>query len=254
MNRKSISTPAKPPSEALRTHADAPPAKKSLLREYIEPLLVILLLALVVRTFVVHAYRIPSGSMEDTLLVGDYLLANRFVYGAPIEIPFTGIVLGRLPGLAGPQRGDVVIFASWTDTSEDFIKRCVGLPGDRILVEDNVLTVNDRPFDDILQERLGSREGVFPTIKYVPSRYLNAHGLGGLDPSNYGPHVVPEGHLFVMGDNRNNSADSRFHGDVPMSRLKARAIIMYFSLASPENPREILAYRIRWGRIGRLIY
>jgi len=243
----------KAPSEVLRNHPDAPDRKKSLLREYVEPLLGILLVALLIRMFIVHAYRIPSGSMEDTLLVGDYLLANRFVYGAPVEIPFTGIVFGRLPGLTGPQRGDVVIFASWTDTTEDFIKRCVGLPGDIILVRDNVLTVNGRPFDDSLKERFGNDESIFPKVKYVPSPYMNTYGLGGVDPSNYGPHVVRQGYIFVMGDNRNNSADSRFHGDVPMWRLKARAMIIYWSMDTGKPIWDVPAF-VRWERIGRLVH
>ena len=253
MNQKATRPPSIPPSQVLKNRDDAPNRAKSLFREYVEPLVGILLLALVIRTFVVHAYRIPSGSMEDTLLVGDYLLANRFVYGAPIEIPFTGIVFGRLPGLTGPQRGDVVIFASWTDTSEDFIKRCVGLPGDRILVRDNVLTVNGRPFDDVLAERFGDDQSIYPKVKYVASRYQNAYGLGGIDPSNYGPHVVPSGHVFVMGDNRNNSADSRFHGDVPISRLKARAMIMYWSMDTSKPVWDLPEF-VRWDRIGRLIH
>jgi len=248
-----LSAPRQSPGEVLRGQAGAPKKTKSLFREYVEPLAAILLLALLIRTFFIHAYRIPSGSMEDTLLVGDYLLANRFVYGAPLEIPFTGIVFGRLPGLTGPKRGDVVIFASWTDTSEDFIKRCVGLPGDTVLVQNNVLTVNGRNFDEVLRERFGANEAIYPQVKYVQSRYFGSYALGGIDPANYGPHVVPARHVFVMGDNRNNSADSRFHGDVPMSRLKARAMIIYFSIDTAEPVWNLRAF-IRWGRIGRLIH
>ena len=252
MNRRSTAPPDSSPGRALGKRTDAPDRKKSLVREYLEPVLAILLIALVIRTFVVHAYRIPSGSMEDTLLIGDYLLANRFIYGSPIEIPFTGIVLGRLPAISGPQRGDVVIFASWTDTSEDFIKRCVGLPGDTIVVRNNVLTVNGRVFDEVLRERFGDEPSVFPKIKYTPTRYLSTYGFGSVDPGNYGPHIVPPGHLFVMGDNRNNSADSRFHGDVPLSRLKARAMIIYWSMDT-SRPIWDLAEFVRWRRIGRLI-
>jgi len=107
-----VDKPPVVPSSVVAGSGEKTATRKSLGKEYVQPLLTVLLVALVIRTFVIHAYRIPSGSMEDTLLVGDFLLANRFVYGSPIEIPFTGIVLGRLPAISSPQRGDVVIFAS----------------------------------------------------------------------------------------------------------------------------------------------
>ena len=230
--------------------------RKSVFREYVEAVLVIVAIALVVRTFVVHAYRIPSGSMEDTLLIGDFLLANRFAYGAPIEIPFTGIVLGRLPAVTEPQRGDVVIFASWHNSTEDFIKRCVGLPGDTILVRNNVLYVNGRNFDEILYERFGGDPSVFPRVKTLP--YARRF-ISGMDPANYPAsdegHIVAPGHYFMMGDNRDASADSRIpgNGDVPFERLKARAIIVYFSLDTTK-PLWNLVNAVRWDRIGRLIH
>jgi signal peptidase I len=239
-----------PPSKILEDEIGTPIRKKSVVREYTEAILVIVAVALLLRTFVVHAYRIPSSSMEDTLLIGDFLLANRFVYGAPIEVPFTGITLGRLPALSEPKHGDILIFASWADTTEDFIKRCVGLPGDTILVRNNVLTVNGRSFDDMLKERFGDDMSVFPEVKY--SRF-HRRRVVGIDPANYGPHVVPAGHLFMMGDNRDFSSDSRFNGDVPMRRLKARAIVIYMSLDT-NRPGFGLLTSIRWNRIGRLIH
>ena len=230
--------------------------RKSLLREYVEMILFIVTIGLLVRTFVVHAYRIPSGSMEDTLLIGDFLLANRFVYGAPVEIPFTGIVLGRLPAISSPQRGDVVIFASWHDSTEDFIKRCVGLPGDTILVRNNVLYVNGRDFSEILHERFGDDPSIYPRVKTLP---YGRRFVGGMDPANYPAsnegHIVAPGHYFMMGDNRDASADSRIpgNGDVPFERLKARAIIIYFSLDATK-PLWNIAGAVRWDRIGRLIH
>jgi signal peptidase I len=223
--------------------------RKSIVREYVEVILVIVFVAVVIRMFIIHAYRIPSGSMEDTLLVGDYLLGNRFVYGAPIEIPFTGIVLGRLPAIDEPKRGDIVIFASWADTSEDFIKRVIGLPGDTILVRNSVLTVNGKPFRETLDERFGDDPRVFPRIKNEPTRFTQ---LFGNRAGNFGPHIVADDHLFVMGDNRYNSADSRVNGDVPKNRLKARAMVVYFSIDTTK-PVWNLAEFIRWNRIGRLI-
>lgn len=245
--------PAVTPGSVVAKIENGPEKKKSLLREYVQPLLVVLLVALVIRTFVIHAYRIPSGSMEDTLLVGDYLLANRFVYGSPVEIPFTGIVLGRLPAITSPKRGDVVIFASWADTTEDFIKRCVGLPGDTILVRNNVLSVNGTPFGETLRERFGNDWRVFPSVKYAPTHYIGMSGTVFFDPTNFGPHVVPQGHMFVMGDNRNNSADSRFYGDVPLYRLKARALVIYWSMDTGRHLWNLSEF-VRWNRIGRLIH
>ncbi len=239
------------PGVVLEDRSGAPIRKKSVVREYAEAIFVILAIALVIRTFVVHAYRIPSSSMEDTLLIGDFLLANRFIYGSPVEIPFTGIVLGRLPEVSPPERGDVVIFASWTDTTEDFIKRLVGLPGDTILVDDNVLYVNGEPFDEIIEDRYAYDPEIYPEIKYAAPEQRPR--LIGIDPTNYGPHVVKEGHYFMMGDNRDFSADSRFHGDVPAHRIKARAVIIYLSLDT-EKPLWNLPAAIRWDRIGRLIH
>ena len=239
-----------PPSEVLKGEPGQPTKRKSIFREYVEGILMIVAVALALRTLVVHAYRIPSSSMEDTLLVGDFLLANRFVYGAPVEIPFTGIVLGRLPAFSEPKYGDVLIFASWADTTEDFIKRCVGLPGDTILVRNNVLTVNGRLFSDILKERFGDDMSIYPKVKY--SQFYRRQ-IVGIDPANYGPHVVSPRHLFMMGDNRDFSSDSRFNGDVPMHRLKARAIVIYMSLDTGRGGLDLLT-SIRWDRIGRLIH
>jgi signal peptidase I len=250
---KSQNPKTRSPAEAIGEGSDATKRERNILREYIEPLLVILLVALAIRTFVIHAYRIPSGSMEDTLLVGDYLLANRFVYGAPVEVPFTGIVLGRLPAIEEPQRGDIAIFASWRDTTEDFIKRVVGLPGDTVLVRDNVLYINGVPFKEMLDERFGDDLRVFPRIKSEPTirmRNLNGRARRG---GGYGPHIVAPGHLFVMGDNRHNSADSRYNGDVPMTRLKARAMVIYWSMDATKRLWNLAEF-VRWNRIGRLIH
>ena len=253
MSRDESQRDAPSPEEALAGEAGEPRRRKSLFREYVEPLLVILFVALVIRTFVIHAYRIPSGSMEDTLLVGDYLLANRFVWGAPVEIPFTGIVLGRLPAFNEPRRGDIAIFASWQDTTEDFIKRIVGLPGDTILVRDDLLTVNGKPFRDELNARFGHDPRIFPEIKFNPTRSYRHRGFGGSLASDYGPHVVAPGHVFAMGDNRHNSSDSRYQGDIPLHRLKARAMIIYWSM-DLSRPLWNLAEFVRWERIGRLIH
>ncbi len=124
----------------------APSAPKSTVKEYASSLLIAVGLALFIRTTVVQAFYIPSGSMEDTLLVGDYLLANKFVYGAPVDIPLAELTLFRLPGLRDPRPGDIVIFRSPTDPDRDLIKRCVAVGGQRLEVVDKVLYVDGQPF------------------------------------------------------------------------------------------------------------
>jgi signal peptidase I len=193
--------------------------KKDVLREWLKSIVIALVLALLTRATVVQAFRIPTSSMEDTLLVGDFLLVNKFLYGS--RIPFTDY---RLPKVRLPKRGDVIVFKHPTE-GKDFIKRCVGLPGDTIELKNDVLFVNGSPQKE-------------------PFKVLR--GFGG-QISNFGPVVVPEGHIFMMGDNRHNSYDSRAWGALDMQYIKGKAMVMYFSW----NKQTHLP---RWGRIGRLIH
>lgn len=180
-------------------------AIKPVWREYLEAIAVAVLLALVIRTFAFQAFRIPSGSMEDTLLVGDYLFVSKFLYGA--EVPFTGGA--RLPAIRQPKHGDIIVFRYPEDPSEDFIKRCVGVPGDVIEVRDKILYVNGEAQDE-------------PYVKHV-SRSIRS----GVD--NFGPVTVPEGKYFMMGDNRDNSRDSRVWGFLDHSLIRGKALFIYFS-------------------------
>jgi signal peptidase I len=181
--------------------------KKSVLREYAEAAVIAVLLALFIRTFVVQAFKIPSGSMEPTLLVGDHILVNKFLYG--IKIPF---IQKTLVPITNPERGDVLVFIYPVDPSKDFIKRVIGLPGDKVEMIGKTVYINGNPYDD-------------PHGYYSPS--------GGPAESNvkehFGPVNVPKGHLFVMGDNRNHSYDSRFWGFVPIESVKGKAFIIYWS-------------------------
>ncbi len=228
--------------------------KKSTLREYTSSILIAVGLALFIRTTVVQAFYIPSGSMEDTLHVGDYLLANKFVYGAPIDIPLMDLTLFRLPALRDPQPGDIVIFRSPTDRDRDLIKRCVAVGGQRLEIIDKVLYVDGRPFPDP------------PRSKYTdPSVYLATAN----PRDNFGPFVVPAGHFFMMGDNRDNSADSRYFGAVPRDLVKGKAMIIYWSWESDSRgpfytglaslPRVAggflwrLPARVRYSRLGDII-
>ncbi|MBT4501001.1 MAG: signal peptidase I [Gemmatimonadetes bacterium] len=229
--------------------------KKSEIREYISSILIAVGLALVIRTGVVQAFYIPSGSMEDTLLVGDYLLANKFVYGAPIDIPGTNISLGRLPGLRDPQPGDIVIFRSPVDKERDLIKRCVAVGGQEVHVVNKVLYVD------------GERFGDPPLSKYTDRNYYPA----AVNPrDNFGPFKVPEDHFFMMGDNRDNSYDSRYWRSVPQELIKGKAMSIYWSWASDNRgpyyrgltslPGVVGTYlwrlpgRVRYGRLGDVIH
>ncbi|MBK7141592.1 MAG: signal peptidase I [bacterium] len=178
-----------------------------------------IVLALVIKTSVVEAYKIPTSSMEDTLLVGDFLLANKFVYGARVPM-----VNWRMPAISDPQRGDVVIFIWPGDMTTKYIKRCVGLPGDTILVKDKVLLVNGQPFPN-------------PEFSKFTSREVEPRKPGGQNSrDNFGPFVVPRDNYFMMGDNRDNSSDSRFWGTVHKDLVLGEAMMVHWSWDDSEYP------------------
>ena len=179
--------------------------RRSTLRDYLEALLVAVMLATFVRTYVLQVFKIPSESMEDTLLVGDHILVNKFIYGA--QIPFTDI---RLPALDDPQPGDVIVFEYPEDPSKDFIKRVIGLPGDKIEIRDKKIYVNGNVYDD--------KHGFYSERRPAKS-----------NPDHPDQFTVPKDHIFVMGDNRDHSYDSRFWGYVPIDTIKGKAFIIYWS-------------------------
>ena len=199
--------------------------RKSGLRENIEAIAVAVVLALFIRTFVVQAFKIPSGSMKPTLLIGDHILVNKFIYG--IKIPFWDKTI--VP-IKQPARGDIVVFKFPEDPSKDFIKRVIGVAGDVIEIRNKELYVNHK--------RLESNYGV-----YLDSSIIS----GNLQPrDNFGPVTVPPDSLFVMGDNRDHSYDSRFWGFVRLDALKGKAFIIYWSW-DKEN------FGVRWSRLGDLL-
>ena len=200
--------------------------KKGMVREYIEAFAVAIVLALLIRTFVVQAFKIPSGSMEDTLLVGDHILVNKFMYGE--RIPYTDL---RFFDFKRPQRGDVVVFIYPEDESKDFIKRVVAVEGDTIEVKEKKVYVNDT-----LQNE--------PFAVHKDNAVIPAHVT---KRDYFGPQRVPEDMLFVMGDNRDRSADSRFWGFVPLSKVKGKAFLIYWSWSG-------FMRDIKWSRIGKLIH
>lgn len=208
--------------------------KKSVFREYFEAIVIALVLALFIRTFVAQAFKIPSGSMLPTLLIGDYLLVNKFIYG--IKNPFTGQIL--IP-LSEPKRGDVVVFRYPMDKKVDYIKRVIGTPGDTIEIKDKQLFINGEKFEDSHGWYSNSNE-IIPGTQ------------GPRD--NFGPVVVPEHKIFVMGDNRDNSYDSRFWGFVDDNEILGEAFILYWSWDMNEPLVSLKRLEsIRWKRLGNLI-
>ena len=208
--------------------------RKSVFREYTEAIIIAVILALFIRTFVIQAFKIPSGSMLPTLQIGDHLLVNKFIYG--IRVPFTGKVL--VP-IKNPEHGDVVVFRFPEDRSVDYIKRVIGVPGDRIEIKNKKLIVNGKRVDD--------PHAHFTSAVMLPSSQN--------PKENFGPIEVPEGKFFVMGDNRDNSYDSRFWGYVDNTDVLGKALIIYWSwdIQKPLFSVDRFA-SIRWGRMADIIH
>ena len=201
--------------------------RKSSLRENIEAIIVAVILAMFIRTFVIQAFKIPSGSMKDTLLIGDHILVNKFIYG--IKVPFSGTTL--IP-VTQPDRGDIVVFKYPVDPSKDFIKRVIGIAGDKIEIRNKQVYVNDKPL-------------VQDFAIYTDSRIESGQR------DNMAAITVPENSIFMMGDNRDNSADSRFWGYVDLKAVKGKAFIIYWSWNSG-NQDSVLNY-VRWDRLAHLL-
>jgi signal peptidase I len=216
------------PRDGAVPAALAKPRRKSLIREYGEAIAIAILLALVIRTLVVQAFTIPSGSMMDTLLVGDYILVNKFLYGP--ELPFTE---ARVPGLRDPQRGDIIVFKYPQDEKRDFIKRIVAGPGESVQIRGNQVFVDGRPLGE-------------PYVKRVDA----PPPAGGQAYCGYAygcePTVVPAQSYFVMGDNRDNSQDSRYWGFVKRDKIKGKAFLIYWSWDSDRH-------WLRWWRLANYI-
>lgn len=199
---------------------------KSKVQEYIEAIIIAILIAVVIRTFIIQAYKIPSRSMVPTLVVGDHLLVNKFIYG--IKIPF---LRNTIIPITDPQRGDIVVFIYPNDRSKDFIKRIIGVGGDTIEIRNKKIFINGKEYDDT--------HGIYSDSVIYP---------GAMQPrDNYGPVTVPQKSLFVMGDNRDESADSRFWGFVNLKDVEGKAFIIYWSWDREDN-------NLRWRRLGSLLH
>jgi signal peptidase I len=204
--------------------------KKSTLREYFESLCVAVILALFVRTFVVQAFKIPTGSMENNLLIGDHLLVNKMVF-APTLTPFERAILPSDP----IERGDIIVFKYPVEPERDYIKRVIGLPGDKLELKNKTLYVNDKALDE-------------PYVHFLfPDAVPGSADYTDLDVRRkYGPVTVPDDHYFMMGDNRDNSQDSRYWGFMPRSYVKGKALFVYFSFGDASSG---LLNSVRWSRL-----
>lgn len=207
--------------------------EKSRLRENIEAILVAVLLALFIRTFVVQAFKIPSGSMKQTLQIGDHILVNKFVYG--VKLPFLQKVV--IP-VKEPQRDDVIVFKFPKEPEKDFIKRVVAVAGDEIEIRDKKVFVND--------QKVESSFAQFTDAHIIPKCPPGANRDAPCHRDNFGPVTVPKNKLFVMGDNRDHSYDSRFWDFVDLKVVSGKAFIIYWSW-DKDN------FGVRWGRIGRIL-
>ena len=205
--------------------------RKSTAREYFESICVAVILALFVRTFVVQAFKIPTGSMENNLLIGDHLLVNKFVF-APTLRPLENSLLPIDP----IRRGDIIVFKYPEDPERDFIKRVIGLPGETLELRNKRVIINDTPLDEPYVHFL------FPPDEGGSS---GAPDINDFDVRrNYGPVTVPGGHYFMMGDNRDNSQDSRYWGFLPRDYVKGKALFVYFSLGEGGGVGSV-----RWSRL-----
>jgi signal peptidase I len=254
-------------AEALRRVNHVPRVQLGWLWEWAKVLQIAFLLFLVLKTFLVEAYKIPSGSMEHTLLVGDFLLVNKLVYGA--EVPFTG---QRLPRLRNPERGDVLVFQWPEDPSKNFVKRLVGVPGDTLMMRDGVLFVNGQEqtehyvthtepgVDPTFEEFRWQRDYVVRSAVAATSAAMGGEmAVSARDPgdhpsrNNWGPLIVPRDSYFVLGDNRDNSLDSRYWGFVPDSLVRGRPMLVYYSYAPDSADRLAWLRAIRWSRLGERV-
>jgi len=206
---------------------------KSIFREYAEAIFIALLLALFIRTFIIQAFKIPSGSMQNTLLIGDHILVSKFAYGVhiPNVIPFLNIKLFDDIVLfqKTPKREDIIVFKYPKNENRDFIKRVIGIPGDLLEVRQQKVFINGK----LINEKYARHTDISQKIRLVPR-------------DDFGPIVVPPGHLFMMGDNRENSQDSRFGGFLEINKIKGKALVIYWSWNSENS-------WVRFDRFGQIL-
>jgi signal peptidase I len=196
---------------------------KSTIREYWEALLIAIIFVNFARIFVFQAFKIPSGSMEDNLKIGDHIVVNKFIYG-----PKGDGLLSKLVPLRDVERGDIIVFRYPKDPAIDFVKRVVGLPGETITIRNKEVSVDGKPLHEPYALYVDRR--VYPGGDFLPEQYRLR--------DNFGPYTIPAGQYFAMGDNRDDSSDSRFWGTVPRGHIKGRAFMVYWSFDHRPIPQD----------------
>lgn len=219
--------------------------------EWVKSLAIALALFLLIRSFAIEAFRIPTASMERTLLVGDFLLVNKAVYGA--QVPGTAL---RLPAFGQPEHGDVVVFTPPHEPHRNYVKRLVGLPGDTLNMRDKVLFRNGEIVPEPYAQHDDPMDVFDPRMRWQADHLARPADGKSYRPTrdNWGPLVVPAGRYFVLGDNRDDSEDSRYWGLVDEATVKGKPIFVYYSFEPREPSQAPWITDIRWGRIGGAIH
>lgn len=231
-----------------------PPQRNLALRvawEWTRSLAIAFILFVTIRAVGVEAFKIPTSSMERTLLVGDFLLVNKGIYGA--QIPGTEL---RLPAFAEPSRGEVIVFNPPHEPSKNYVKRLVGMPGDTLEMRDKVLYVNGRPLEEPYAKHIDNAgDAVHPGMTWQRGHLVASPMAGRYQPSRdtWGPLGVPEGSYFVLGDNRDNSEDSRYWGFVDRDAIRGRPWVVYYSYDRAESEPVPWVNSVRWSRVGWVI-
>ena len=228
-------------------------APLGMLWQWVQTFTIAVLVFLFVRAFFVEAFKIPSGSMERTLLPGDFLLVDKLAYGA--EVPFTSL---RVPGYRTPHRGDIIVFQYPLDETKTYVKRLVGLPGDTLSMREGTLVRNgvalSEPYVVHSDPDLDPGNDQFGWQRHYLVRAAEAAGFGDHPTrNNWGPLIVPAGKYFALGDNRDNSEDSRYWGFVPAENVRGRPLVVYYSYAPDSAEPAPWLSSVRWGRFGERV-
>jgi len=251
MTKTEETTKKKPESKKKRD--------RGVFREYFELIAETAVFVFFVMTFVVQAFQIPTGSMEPTLLVGDFLLVNKLVY-AHSDFPLEKAILPH----RDLKRGDIVVFKYPNDLAKDFVKRVIGLPGETLEIKDKQVFINGRPLEEKYKVHIYPE--VYSRNGMSGSSTTTEYQLDNINRDNFGPIVVPAGHIFAMGDNRDNSSDSRYWGPLPLDNIKGRPWLIYFSYKADRDShlrtgfgdriKKIVSFipRARWGRILKVVH
>jgi len=237
--------------------------RKEIIKEYAKSIGIALIAAMIIKTFVIASYAIPTGSMKQTLLIGDALLANQFIYGVrtPSRIPLINLQIphAKLPALKKPERGDIIIFKYPKDDKLNYVKRCIAQPGQTVEVRNGDVYIDGKPEGkkEFIKRAYDPTEGsyfLYYQITLDNEKKYTIRYYENIDRAydNYGPIKIPNGHYFMMGDNRDNSEDSRSWGFLPYENIVGKPLIIYWSW-NKHVPLYRIFDKIRWNRIANVI-